>query len=79
MAAGGRRLPGLDGASLNGVHRIPANVSRLRRALLEERVLGAAPATPGDSLSSYDVRTVATAVDDLYEILFFAPGRPSGL
>lgn len=83
-AAAGLRVvaadcPALDGTSLNGVRRLPADVPRLRRALLEERALGHAPHRTRSLPERYGIRTVAAAVDDLYESLLFARIKRSGL
>lgn len=67
--------PALDDVSLNSIHKVPADVSSLRRALLEEAALKPAPHRAGKQLpESYDIQIVAAAVDDLYESLLSSRG-----
>jgi len=84
-AASGLRVvaadcPALDGISLNGVRRVSAaDVPGLSRALLEEGALGPAPRRARWFPERYDIRTVATAVDELYESLLSAHDHPPTL
>jgi len=83
-AAAGLRViaadcPALDGTSLADVRRVPADVPSLRRALLEENPLKSASRRAKRLPERYDIRTVAAAVDDLYESLHFSRARQSTL
>lgn len=83
-AAAGLRVvtadcPALDEVNLNGVHRVPADVSNLRRALLEEAALDPASRHTRKLPKCYDIRTVAASVDDLYESLLSSRGYPLAL
>lgn len=72
--------PAFDGIDLNGVRRISAtDIPGLRRTLLEEVALGPAPRHVRRLPERYDIRTVAAAIDELYESLLFARTRPSKL
>ncbi len=83
-AAAGLRVvaadcPALDELNLNGVRRVSADVANLRQALLEEKALGRTPRYARKLPERYDIRSVAAAVDNLYESLLLASGRPLAL
>lgn len=71
--------PALDGLSLNGVLRVPADVPSLRRVLLEEATAGPTTHRARKLPERYDIRTVVAAIDELYESLLSVRDHPKAL
>lgn len=62
--------PALDGLEVSGVRRISGDVTELRKVLLEEQAVKHHPHPIEDTVKQrYEIRNIASAVDDLYEAL----------